>query len=139
MGLLDRFRRTKKEASLFDRFAAWMDAAFEGGVPGEIAGVVLNLYEQADHRWSAEVVGTASFAEEDEDWACDEATDFGTRSAPFTWEEESDWDAILSKMTEWVRRYLAHGRNADRIKAVRGIAVGFVDGDLELCHRNPER
>ena len=58
MGLLDRFRRTKKEASLFDRFAAWMDAAFEGGVPGEIAGVVLNLYEQADHRWSAEVVGT---------------------------------------------------------------------------------
>ena len=74
-----------------------------------------------------ELVGTDSFDEDDEDWACDEVCDFGTRENPFSWIENAEWSTILEKMVQLLNRYITNGLYADILKQYEGIGVGFVD------------
>ena len=121
-------------AFMCDDFAKWVDGVFEREIPDDVVALSFNIYDDGRRRWSVEVVGTASFDKDGEDWACDEATDFETRDAPFSWEEKTNWKNVASAVAEAVRKYLEAGRCADKLKTLRGVASGFVDGDLKLVY-----
>ena len=78
-------------ALIYDDFAKWLDGVLEKEIPDGVVALSFNIYEDGRRRWSVEVVGTSSFDKDGEDWACDEATDFETRDAPYSWEEKTNW------------------------------------------------
>lgn len=115
---------------MYDELATWIDKALAQGLPEDIVAACFNIYEDADNSWSLELVGCSSFDPDDDDWACDEVSDFGTRDNPFTWNSKGDWETVLADLKKKLTRYLETGRSADKLKKLDGVAVGFVDGDL---------
>lgn len=135
MSLFDKLKKNaqaKEERLSYEQFAKWLDGFMDYGFE-EVVALNFNLYEDGDAKWSVELVGTASFDEDDDDWACDEV--FSNRETPLVWEENADWETILSKVQEFIRRYLEHGEYSDLMKENQAVAVGFVDGDLEIVYR----
>lgn len=114
-------------------FDKWLDDVLESDLPAEIVAVNFNLYDDGDGQWSAEFVGAGSFDEEDSDWACEEV--FTTRDDPFSWESDASREEIQDEVVDAVREYLADGVYADCLKQYEAVAVGFVDGDLELVYQ----
>ena len=121
-------------ALIYDDFAKWLDGVLEKEIPDGVVALSFNIYEDGRRRWSVEVVGTSSFDKDGEDWACDEATDFETRNDPFSWDEKTNWKNVASEVAEAVQKYLEGGRCSDKLKTLRGVATGFVDGDLNLLY-----
>ncbi len=116
-------------------FDIWAETALAQEIPEEVVAFCFNIYENPDDKWAVELVGCACFDEEDTDWACDEVTTFDTREQPFAWQEADEWDAILNKVVEWVNHYLEHGASSGKLKEKQAVAVGFVDGDLEILYQ----
>ena len=57
--------------NLQKEFTAWLDTALNTAPLDQIVAVNFNLYEaDEDYVFHVQVVGTASFDEENEDWAC---------------------------------------------------------------------
>lgn len=117
--------------------ADWIDRVLnEAAVPAAVVAFCFNLYEESDGGWAMELVGTESFDLEDEDWACDEVTDFGSRENLYHWETECEWEEALEYMVNALRQYLSCGKYADLLKSKEGVGVGFVDGNIEILHSN---
>lgn len=114
--------------------ADWINSVLGKGIPDNIVAFCFNLYEEGDGHWSMELVGTDWFDLENEDWACNEATDFGSREALYTWDMACEWSEALDYMVSEVKLYLAAGKYADTLKSSAGVGVGFVDGDIEILH-----
>ena len=76
-----------------------------------------------------------TFDENNDDWACDEITDFSTRGNPFSWQEDTTWEEVLPIVKRLIQGYLESGNHSDKLGNLSGIACGFVDGDLELIYR----
>lgn len=119
-------------------FEKWLDEVLDVDFPDGIAGIAFNLYDDGDDMWSIEAVGAGTFDEMDDDWACDEVTTFDTRDEPFSWEESCEWEDILEQAVEALCSYLEKGKFADKLKAYKGVGVGFVDGDITVIYINDE-
>lgn len=123
---------------MYCRIETWLNDVLEHKVPSKIPSVIrafcFNLYEGGNGDWSMELVGTESFDPEDEDWACDEITDFGTREEPLSWKKETCWNEVLQEVSSALRHYLENGLHADVLKSCMGVAVGFTDGNLEILY-----
>lgn len=115
---------------MYDKLVAWIDESLAQGIPEDVVSVCFNIYEDGDNIWSMELVGCSSFDPDDDDWACDEVSDFGTRNNPFSWSFEGDWEAVISDMVAKLTKYLESDGSADKLTKLEGVAVGFVDGDL---------
>lgn len=116
--------------------ADWIDNVLKDQVISEnIIAFCFNLYEESDENtWSMELVGTERFDLEDEDWACNEATDFGSRENLYYWEMECEWDEALEYMVNELKQYLSNGKYADLFKSKQGVGIGFVDGNIEILY-----
>lgn len=112
----------------------WIDGALSGSVPEDVVAFCFNLYEDDENYWSMELVGTGRFDPEDQDWACNEITDFNSRENLFRWQSVCEWDEALEFMTELLNRYLKDGKYADLLKSKSAVGVGFVDGDIEILY-----
>ena len=121
---------------LYDDFEAWINNVFDNDIPTEVVAINFNIYEDVDNKWSIEPVGTSSFDEDDEDWACDEVTTFNTRDNPFTWQEETSWEEVLFKVKDLISKYLVTGNHSYKLKGMKALACGFVDGDIEVLYQN---
>lgn len=119
---------------MYQEFSKWLERVLALGLPDEIIAVHFNLYEEANHNWSIQFVGTGSFDEEDEDWACDEV--FSTGEDLYRWKKDTDWESALEEGVHMVQEYLAEGTYADMLKKYRAVGIGFVDGDIEVLYRN---
>ena len=115
---------------MYNELVVWIDEALAQGIPKDVVAVCFNIYEDGDNSWSMELVGCSSFDSDDDDWACDEVSDFGTRDNPSTWDFAGDWEALLVDMGAKLTKYLETEDNADKLAMLDGVAVGFVDGDL---------
>ena len=120
---------------MFGEISKWLDRALNHGVPDEVDAFCFNLYEDGDNKWSIEIIGTNRFSVDDEDWACDEVTSFGTRKNCYTWEESKNWNEILSEITSLLKDYLESGKYSKILKEKSGIGVGFVDGNIEIIYQ----
>ena len=117
---------------MYDLLVEWIDEALEQEIPEGVVAACFNIYEDGDNSWSMELVGCSSFEPDDDDWACDEVSDFETRDNPFTWSFEGDWEAVLVDIGAKLTKYLETDTNADKLNKLSGVAVGFVDGDLVI-------
>ena len=79
-----------------------------------------------------ELVGTERFDVDDENWSCDEVTDFGTREGLLAWNKNSEWDVVLEDMSTVLKQYLENGEYAHILKSKESGGIGFVDGDVEI-------
>ena len=121
---------------MYNRVQDWLDEVLKQDIPNEVAGFCFNLYEDGDCDWSMELVGTESFDEDDEDWACGEITDFGTRTKPLMWKSESEWEHVLEDSIFALKTYLENGKYAEALRGRSGVGVGFVDGNIEIVYKN---
>ncbi len=113
----------------------WIDDILNSkALPDNIAAFCFNLYEEGDGSWAMELVGTGRFDLQDEDWACNEITDFGSREYLYNWEMECEWEQALEYMVNELKQYLSSGKYAEVLKSKEGIGVGFVDGNIEILH-----
>lgn len=120
---------------MFDEMTKWLDSALNQEIPDEVAAFCFNLYEDGGSKWSMEIIGTGRFGVNDEDWGCDEVTDFGTRENCFTWEEAKTWDEILVEIIVILKDYLENGTYANVLKERKGVGVGFVDGIIQIIYQ----
>ena len=119
---------------MYTKVENWLNNILAQEIPTEVAAFNFNLYEDEGSNWSMELVGTSSFDEEDEEWACDEVTDFETRENPLTWQKDAEWEEVLEEIAFVLKQYLNTGMYAEVLKAGKGIGVGFVDGDIEILY-----
>lgn len=122
------------ENDMFKQISDWIDNTLINNFMDNIVAIAFNLYDDGNNTWSLEMVGTSEFDIDDSDWACNELSDFGTRDNPFVWNAESSWEDILQSVSTILKKYLEEGKNADRLKMLEGIGVGFVDGDIEILY-----
>jgi len=122
------------ENDMFKQISDWIDNTLINNSMDNIVAIAFNLYDDGNNTWSLEMVGTSEFDIDDSDWACNEVSDFGTRDNPFVWNAESSWEDILQSVSTILKKYLEEGKNADRLKMLEGIGVGFVDGDIEILY-----
>lgn len=119
---------------MYNRVSEWLDVVLETDIPAEVVAFGFNLYEDIDHDWSMELIGTSKFDVDDEDWLCNEVTDLDTRENPLRWHRETGWEEILNDIVSALKEYLKNGKYADILKAKSGVGVGFVDGNIEILH-----
>lgn len=112
----------------------WLDSILNQELPAEVVAFCFNLYEDGESNWSMELIGSERFDAEDEDWCCDEITDFGTREAPFVWNTDEKWDAVLETVIGVLKKYMESGKYAAVLKEKAAVGVGFVDGDIVLLY-----
>lgn len=119
---------------MYLKIEKWLNSILEQEIPDNVIAFNFNLYENADFNWSIELVGTECFDLDDEDWTCNEVTDFGTRDNPLSWHREATWDQILEEVVSAIEEYLNTGMFASILKKYDGIGAGFVDGDIEILY-----
>lgn len=122
---------------MFDEISEWLDDVLEGisdtGIPNEVIAFGFNLYDSCnDEDWSMELIGASEFDIDDEDWLCNEVTDFDTRDNPFQWRKKAKWEEILNDVTCFLKGYLESGKYAAVLKAKSGVGAGFVDGNINI-------
>lgn len=134
MRLFNIFNKSKKneKQNVYANIEQWLDIVLKQNIPTEVVALNFNLYDDGDNNWSIELIGTDTFDSEDEDWACNEVYDFGTRKNPFRWNEEKEWNEIFDEMVNILKKYLESGKYSSILKGYQGIGIGFVDGDLEI-------
>ena len=114
----------------YEDFEKWIDVSLSEELPSNIEAFCFNLYEEeGDHVYSVEIIGAPSF-DDDCDWACDEV--FDNREYPLSWKSDKSFEGVLEEMKSFVKRYLREGKYASLLRSKQAVAIGFVDGDLEL-------
>lgn len=125
----------QQEAAVANKpISNWIDAVLNTDIPDNVVAFCFNLYEEGGGKWSMELVGSARFDLEDEDWPCDEVTDFKSRENLYKWDMDCSWEETLAYMVNELKEYLANGKHAGLLKSRTGVGVGFVDGDIEILH-----
>ena len=116
----------------------WIDSILNSDIPDSIVAFCFNLYEEDEGNYSMELVGTDWFDLEDQDWACNEITDFGSRENRYEWKMDGDWEDALACMVNELTEYLANGKYSELLKSSNGVGTGFVDGNIEILYSKSE-
>lgn len=114
-------------------FEKWLNRIFEENIPIEGAAINFNLYEETDNNWAIQLISAPYFDEEDPDWCCEEV--FSTCEELFSWHQNSGWEEIFKISCDLIRKYLNEGKYSEVLKKYQAVAVGFVDGDLEIVYK----
>lgn len=118
-------KRKKEKVS----FGEWLNGILSNFTL-DAAAFNFNIYENKKD-YSAELVATASFDEDDEDWACDEIYASRNDGNEFCFNADG-WESALEFVRSSVENYLKNGTYAEKLTASQAVACGFVDGDLRL-------
>ena len=118
---------------MYQLVSQWLDQLKWDEVSEEVAAFCFILYDECDHEhWGMDLIGAEYYDPEDEDWACCEVTDLGSRNPDFRLAKRADWKEVLDDVITALREYLAKGTYAHILKSKTAVAVGFDDGDLHL-------
>jgi hypothetical protein len=122
--------------SFSEEFNSWIDAAFASEVPKTLVAYSFNLFELGpqEAKYGIELIGADEFDTDNSDWACNEVWEADPSSmliprtfANGTWEE--CLDDVRALLTNILSKSSA---TATKLKEAIAVAIGFVDGDLEL-------
>jgi hypothetical protein len=121
--------------SFDESFKAWLRKSLDTVVPESVRAFSFNLYEAGsdDSPFGVELIGSPHFDVEDSDWACEEIWEATPRRLPIpaTFSTNS-WQTCLANVKALVLRALQDKTVGEILQTREGIAVGFVDGDLDL-------
>lgn len=82
-------------------------------------------------KFGIEMVGTASFDEDDSDWACDEVWGPEVRQTPIPKQfSGDDWEECLINVKSLLQSYIKSHSGTEKFK--QGVGIGFVDGEIEV-------
>ncbi|MBR4627835.1 MAG: hypothetical protein IKO47_09080 [Ruminococcus sp.] len=130
------------QLSIYEEFARWLDELLENNdMPDDAKAFCFNLYEESEeeHIYAVQLIAAGEFDPDDKggDWACEEV--WSSEEDIFTVdtsdEEDTGWKHAQDLYAEMVREYLSGGKYSRILTAAQGIAIGFVDGELELLYR----
>jgi hypothetical protein len=118
----------------YENFSKWLDSHLKQ-LPSDVVAVNFNLYEGLNQTYDIQLIGTDTFDEEDDDWACEEifSTEEDLFCIPRT-EDIEDWEDGLSFITKMIQNYLENGKYVNVLRELHAVGVGFVDGDIEILH-----
>jgi hypothetical protein len=120
---------------LVSDFASWVDRIMlEHGKRQPAVAYNFNLYEHEDE-FAIQLIGATKFDTTDEDWPCYEAFSSGEDLFILPYSVVGrEYDDALRETKILVESYLERGKEAERLRTSRGVAVGFIGGDLELVY-----
>ena len=120
-----------------DDFEDWLDRSLAAEIPASVVAFSFNLFEHSSgaSRYGVELIGASEFDCTDPDWACSEV-----------WEPENGrsldiplmfcddgWEVCLSRMIDLVKSVMQENSpSSEKLRSVRGVGIGFVDGELHL-------
>lgn len=131
------------ENHLYLSFSKWLDGILSQSLPEDTIAFNFNIYhgsaddDEENMEYHIEIIGAVEFDEYDDDWACEES--FNTRENIFVLKAEDagdDRDDGHEFVKLLVLYYLEKGKYKDILKSKLAVAIGFVDGDLEILYRN---
>ncbi len=111
----------------------WINKSLIDGKSSAVKAFSFNLYETGSN-FGIELIGASEFDEDDPDWACEEVFEPEQRrlSIPLAYSGES-WEQCLKKMKSAISGYLQTDEiGAVVLKQAQAVAIGFVDGDLDV-------
>jgi hypothetical protein len=118
-------------------FNEWLSCSLRAPVTDEVLAFSFNLFEPAlvdGVTFSVELVGSEAFDPKNSDWACEEVWSAQPRNLhiPLSF-SGSTWEDCLLKMKDLLLFVLEEQNEISKIlKTRQAIALGFVDGDLEI-------
>jgi len=117
-----------------EQFEAWLSASLAQDAPPEVVAYSFNLFEYSRGVYGIELIGASEFDPDNLDWACEEVWEPAPRMLDIP--EDfccGDWETCLRDTRSLLQRLLDKPTTAvARLKSSQAIAVGFVDGDLEI-------
>ena len=130
------------QMNIYEEFTAWLDDILENNdMPESTEAFCFNLYEESaeEHIYSIQLVAAAAFDSEDGegDWACDEAwsSDENVFTVDISDEDQKDREHVHELFAEMVKEYAENGRYGSILSSAKGMALGFVDGDLDIIYK----
>jgi len=118
------------------KFYVWLNDHLEK-MPLNVIAVNFNLYEGEYKTYDIELIGSAIFNEEDDDWACEKI--FSTEESLFSipiYDDISDWRESMTFIKEMIEEYMKVGEYSNKLIQLQAVGLGFVDGDIELIYLN---
>lgn len=111
-------------------FKQWINDLHLENIVGNVRAFCFNLYESCeDEKFDAQLVGCERYDENNDDWAC--KVIYSSEENLYSFNSE-DWEHALVDFSHIVRQYLQQCEGSEKLKKAEYVAVGFVDGDLEL-------
>ena len=127
------------QMNIYEEFAHWLDDILENNdMPEETKAFCFNLYEESDedHIYGVQLIAAGAFDPEDKEgeWACDEvwSCEENIFSVDTSDEEDTGWAHAQELIKEIAEEYLKNGSFSAVLSGAEAVAIGFVDGDLEL-------
>lgn len=117
----------------YDDIEKWLNNIFSEKLPKNIIAFNFNLYEDEDNKWSIELIGSDTYDENNEDWACREI--FTSRNNLFVFSRNDEWKNILNDVKVIISKYLKDGKCNAILKSAKAIGIGFVDGDIDIIYK----
>lgn len=119
-----------------EEFDGWLASVLATELPSPLVAFSFNLFEldSTGAKYGIELVGSDEFDPDDTDWACCEVWVANPRSIsiPRTFADEG-WEKCLNDTKRLLAKALAKPSvSASKLKEKEAVAIGFVDGDLEL-------
>lgn len=127
------------QIEIYEEFSRWLDCLLENNdMPENTAAFCFNLYEESDeeHLYAVQLVAAGEFDPHDVngDWACEEVWSSGEDvfTVDTSDEEDMGWKHAQELFCEMIGEYLSSGGYASVLRAAKGVAAGFVDGELRI-------
>ena len=122
--------------SFFEEFNGWIVSALASEVPKTVVAYSFNLFELApgEAKYGIELIGSDEFDTDNSDWACNETWVANPRSISIPRAcANGTWEGCLDDVRGLLTTTLSNSSaTATKLKGARAVAIGFVDGDLEL-------
>jgi len=130
------------QMNIYEEFAHWLDDILENNdMPEETKAFCFNLYEESDedHIYGAQLIAAGEYDPEDKEgeWACDEvwSCEENIFTVETSDEDDTGWAHAQELIKEMVEEYLKNGKYADILSSAEAVAIGFVDGDIDIIYK----
>jgi hypothetical protein len=122
---------------IYIEFEKWLSKLLENDMPDNTAAYNFNIYEEEDETYGVQLIASDEFSEDDDDWACSEiwSSEEEIFYIDHSDEKDADRERGLEFISQLISDYLEKGEKADKLKAVKAVGAGFVDGDLKILYK----
>ena len=122
---------------IYIEFEKWLCKLLENDMPDNTAAYNFNIYEEEDETYGVQLIASDEFSEDDDDWACSEiwSSEEEIFYIDHSDEKDADRERGLEFISQLISDYLEKGEKADKLKAVKAVGAGFVDGDLKILYK----
>ena len=126
------------QPEVYNEFESWIDYLLESStMPEDTKAYCFNLYEEEDNIYSLQIVAAGRYSDTDSDWPCDEVWSSGEDifMIDISDEEIKDRQHAYEIFRSIVAEYLLEGKYRYMLTSYLALAMGYVDGDLEIIYK----